>query len=100
MAKVGERIGAVMKAKEGVVHLFGYGVRIEDKVPPANAGGFGSLLHEAGAPNPCLRLDNGVEVFGCECWWGDEESVKKRFANHTVVQASISEIRQEVRNNG
>jgi hypothetical protein len=100
MVKVGERIGAVMKAKEGVVHLFGYGVRIEDKVPPANAGGFGSLLHEVGAPNCCLRLDNGDEIFGCECWWGDEESIKKRFANYTVVQASISEIRQEIKHHG
>jgi hypothetical protein len=27
--------------------------------------------------NPKIRLDDGVEVWGCDCWWGDEDEFKK-----------------------
>ncbi len=95
MAKVGERIGAIVSAKDGVVELLGYGVRGEDAVPPSNAVGFGAVLHEAGAPNPCLKLDDGSEVFGCECWWGSEEAIKSKFANFTVKNITVAEFRSQ-----
>lgn len=42
-----------------------------DTVPPENVGGF-----NFGNPNPTLKLDSGITVYGCECWWGQEKAVK------------------------
>lgn len=95
MAAVGDRVGALMSAGEGVVKVFGFGVRVEDKVPPANAGGFGAVLHQAGATNPCLKLDSGKEVFGCECWWGPEDAIKRKFEDCTFEEVDIDEARAE-----
>lgn len=93
--QIGERVGAIMSAKDGIVNLLGYGVRAEDKVPPENASGFGSALHNAGIPNICLLLDSGKEVFGCECWWGPEEAIKKNYEGWKVVEVDIDEVRKE-----
>lgn len=95
MVKVGERIGAIVSAKNGVVELLGYGVRVEDKVPPSDAAGFGSMLHSAGATNICLQLDDGSEVFGCECWWGGEEAIKSKFADFTVENITVADFRHK-----
>lgn len=71
--QVGERIGAILGSKDKVVQLLGYGVYEGDHVPPENVGGF-----NVGLPNPRLKLDSGKTVWGCECWWGSEASVRKR----------------------
>lgn len=75
-AKVGERVGAIMSRKEGTIKLFGYGVRIVDEVPEgaAELGGFLSAIE---ITNPTILLDSGKKVYGCECWWGPEEKIKK-----------------------
>lgn len=26
--------------------------------------------------SPRIRLDNGKTIWGCECWWGDEEKFR------------------------
>lgn len=98
MVNVGDRVGAIISAKDGVVNLLGYGVLVEEKVPPADALGFGSILHEIGKSNPCLRLDDGSEVFGCECWWGSESAIKAKFANFTVNNVSIADCRSNTQN--
>lgn len=72
MAKyqVGDRVGAISHEEEGVSYLFGYGVYEGDKLHPG-----------LGFNNPCIKLDSGALVWGCECWWGPEAEIKAHVAN-------------------
>ena len=95
MRKIGERVGAISHADKDTdtVYLFGYGVYQGDLIPDAalKVQFFGAPLDH---PNPCLMLDSGKQVFGCECWWGGEESVKKEVAKFSnVVMLDIEEER-------
>jgi len=89
MKKIGDRVGAIMSAKDGVVRFLGFGVYKGDEVPPEEVGGL-----NFGVPNPKLRLDSGVDVWGCECWWGSEEKVKEQIKAYDVVDiVDIKELR-------
>ena len=72
--QAGERVGAIRSANDQGVSLFGYGVYDGDVKHP-----------DFGFPNPHITLDDGRVVWGCECWWGPEESVKKSIGERTVV---------------
>jgi len=74
MRKIGERVGAIQKADSETVHFFGYGIYDGDKLHP-----------ELGRPNPHIALDDGGDVWGCECWWGDEEKVKATIGERKIV---------------
>lgn len=96
-ARAGERVGAVFAtAKDGVVEMLGYGVYEGDFVPVEGGGWMAAALKEAQVPNPRIRLDNGDVVYGCECWWGPEESVKERVAGHPIRTVSIGDKRTAV----
>lgn len=71
--EVGDRIGAIMRSEEKKVYSLGFGTYLGDEVPPKEIGGF-----NVGLPNPKLQLDTGQVVWGCECWWGTEEGMKRR----------------------
>lgn len=91
----GTRVGAVSHSKDDKVFMFGYGEYLGDKTPgkdglPETPGGF------MGETNPCIKLDNGQYVWGCECWWGTEASVKTKFGDREVVFVDIDERRAEV----
>ena len=87
----GQRVGAIFSAKDSVVQFLGYGEYVGDKIPPANIGGF-----NLGLPNPKIRLDNGEIVWGCECWWGPEEKIRKSLELYdNIVTISIEEERQQ-----
>jgi hypothetical protein len=93
--KVGTRVGAVSHSEDDKVFMFGYGEYVGDKVPgedglPETPGGF------MGEVNPCIKLDSGQYVWGCECWWGTEKSVKTKFGDREVVIVDIDERRAEV----
>lgn len=88
---VGDRVGAISHSKDGVVYLFGFGVYAGKKIPPENAGCF-----NFGLPNPCIQLDNGKEVFGCECWWGPEEQIKKEIGERQVITIDIDDSRKGI----
>lgn len=90
MPKVGDRVGAILSAKEGVVRFLGFGTYMGKEVPPENVGGF-----NIGLPNPKILLDNGEVVWGCECWWGPEEKVKKEIEGQTIEQVSMCSFREE-----
>ncbi|KJZ17453.1 hypothetical protein TW86_04165 [Halomonas sp. S2151] len=94
-SKVGDRVGALLSVNDGVAKLIGYGEFIGAKVPVQNAIGFGSALHIHGYPNPCIKLDSGKEVFGCECWWGPEDAVKAKLEGLEVIEVDIDEVRKE-----
>ena len=76
-AKVGERIGAIFGSNKDEVKFLGYGIRLEDEIPVKGVTMMGIDMNEIGRTNPTLLLDNGDKVYGCECWWGSEEQVKK-----------------------
>lgn len=40
-------------------------------------------------PNPRLGLDNGHIVYGCECWWGGEEAIRRHLAGKTGAGYSV-----------
>lgn len=96
MPKAGARVGALMSAKGNTVKLFGFGVYVGDEVPDEHAGGLGEMVRAAGVKNPKILLDNGKVVWGCECWWGPEATVKKKLANYQfVVEVDIDEARRQ-----
>ena len=81
MSEKGDRVGAIQSADQEKVNFYGYGTYQGDSVPPENVGGF-----NCGVPNPEILLDNGKTVFGCECWWGPEENIKKTIGDRVVVE--------------
>lgn len=82
-----------MSATSESVKMFGFGVYVGDEVPTADVGGFGSALHEQGITNPTIRLDNGVKVYGCECWWGAEDQVRAKIGDREVIEVDIRSVR-------
>ncbi|HEY8109025.1 MAG TPA: hypothetical protein VIF43_03385 [Patescibacteria group bacterium] len=70
--------------------VFGYGTYEGDFVMPAESQEDG-----VGDPNPRIRLEDGREVWGIECWWGTEEDILEplRGAGYEVVEVSLEEHR-------
>lgn len=95
MAKVGDRVGAIMSGDANTIKLFGYGTFAGDAVPPPGVMFMGIDFHEEGIPNPKIDLDSGEAVFGCECWWGPEDAIKAKIGDRKVVMVSITEERQK-----
>jgi hypothetical protein len=93
MAKVGDRIGAVLSMNVGTAKLLGYGTYAGEHVPEESVGGMGKFLREHQIPNPKIELDSGEVVYGCE--WGPEEQVKKKLESLQVENVSIDAIRAE-----
>lgn len=92
----GIRVGALMSADKDTAYLFGYGVfeGYRKPNPALQVQIFGERMeHE----NPCILLDSGKRVFGCECWWGPEDKIRELVAKYAnVVNVDIEE--QRVRN--
>ncbi len=86
--KIGDRIGAIKCMDENTVYLFGFGTYLGDEFPPDDPSGnrgLMALVHKAGIENPKLKMDDGTIVWGCECWWGDETTVKKNIEGKKIV---------------
>jgi len=82
--KKGDRIGAILSVddEKKVIELCGYGVFDGYEIPPRDEKKeLENWLYEAvvknKVENPKLKLDDGRIVWGCECWWGDEDTVKR-----------------------
>ena len=84
MHRVGDRVGAILGSKDGVVDFLGYGVYEGDFDPdnPEDAPKAVGAIAEMGRDatkiakeykipyvrrNPRIRLDSGKIVWGCEC---------------------------------
>jgi hypothetical protein len=77
--EVGSRVGAIQKADEDTVWLYGYGTYD------------GYMEHpEHGLVNARITLDDGKIVWGFECWWGPEESIKELIGDREAVPAALS----------
>lgn len=100
--EVGSRIGAVLGAKNGKVEFLGFGTYEGRAVPDADAVGIADIMREIGSENPKLRLDSGVVVWGCECWWGSQEEIERRLEawrkdGWTIVDVDMRHVRERVR---
>jgi len=106
MYEYGSRVGAVMdmSQEEGKARLFGYGVYEGDykvgdeESDPMPVGDVAELSGVLGGEvmNPRIRLDNGDVVWGCECWWGPEDAVKRTLEDYEVEMVDIKQKRVEV----
>jgi len=93
-----KRVGAILGANDGICEFLGYGVYVGDEIPTEAVGFFAEVLKKGKITNPKIVLDSGKVVYGCECWWGDEEEVKKTLASmKEVKQVDIDEIRKALR---
>lgn len=95
MASVGERVGCIFAKQDEHVAFFGYGVRLPDRIPTEAVGFLADYLRENKRENPCLLLDSGEIVYGCECWWGSEAEVKRLLENKTMHLINIEDIRKQ-----
>lgn len=104
---IGDRVGAMESANNTTVRMYGFGVyQGECERPDDSPGIFGTIAEirqtlkeehpqwdeakleetvKALRTNPCIKLDNGQLVWGCQCWWGPEESVRKAIGEREVV---------------
>lgn len=96
MAKptVGSRVAAVVSANQTQINFLGYGRYAGDFIPPADAVGFGSMLHQMCVPNPKIILDSGEEVFGCECWWSSAEAFDANIKGRELVHVTVKQLRE------
>lgn len=68
---VGERVGAIKCAGNGVIEFYGFGVYE------------GFFEHpEFGLHNPKILLDSGDVIWGLECFWGSEENIRKKIEGY------------------
>jgi hypothetical protein len=98
---IGDRVGAFLGVREKVVDFLGYGIYEGDFEPVEAVGRVAELVRER--PNhtsPRIKIDSGKVVYGCECWWGHEVSVKAQLKKYqlegfTVKDVDIDEIRKQ-----
>ena len=94
--KIGDRVGAVFGTNEdGSIDFLGYGIYEGKFVPIEAVGQLSEMMREIGRVNPRIRMDSGSVVYGCECWWGSEESIKKTLDGQTVNPVSINAVRDK-----
>lgn len=94
----GTRIGAVLSATDKQVEFIGYGTYEGEEVPDEECVGMGPMLRAIGMPNAKIKLDSGETVYGCECWWSEEEELKqyierRQSEGHTIINITVSEFR-------
>lgn len=93
--KIGDRVVAIYESNDTEVRYFGFGVYAGEFVADDAAGFLGEYTRKAKLGNPRIDLDGGGHVWGCECWWGPEEEVKKEYADLKWVLVSIDDLRAE-----
>lgn len=67
--QIGDRVAAYM-APTSPCEFLGYGVYEGDFIPPSWVKFRGTHI---GIPNPRIRLDDGRVMWGCMCYWTQEE---------------------------
>lgn len=96
MSRVGERVGAILGSnKDKGIDFLGYGVYEGDFVPEEAVGFMAEIAREQGHTNPRILLDSGSHVYGCECWWGNEEKIRKTLEGQKVNKIEIDKVREE-----
>lgn len=52
-------------------------------------------LHSLGHKNPKIKLDDGTVAWGCECWWGPEEAVRKMLEGKKIETVDMEAERKK-----
>lgn len=104
---VGARVGAILSMTATEVHLLGFGVYDGDFEPPFGPMGTtkaksdaviaelkaeGRVAADYAFTNPRITLDDGRVVWGAQCWWGAEETVRARIGDRTVIPATLDSV--------
>lgn len=80
----GTRVIALQNMDKDCAWIFGEGVYLGELQPDLN-------WVPAGWTNPCIQLDNGLHVWGFECWWGEVENMKARIGERHLVEVALLE---------
>lgn len=91
--EIGSRVMAVLSANGGVVNVLGEGEYLGEQVPDESVKSL-DVLRIAGVKNPAIKLDNGVTVYGAECWWGPADKVKAKFEGWEFRVVPLSQYRE------
>lgn len=98
------RVGAISCVKESTktIEFFGYGECVGKEVPETAEGMLSIALKMLKIPNPKIVLDNGDIVWGCECWWNEEEKTKKFIEEalqkgFKLITVNVNDIRKELK---
>jgi len=75
----GDRVFAVLSADQQEVQFLGHGIYTGD-IPAPKIGGI---------RNPYIKLDNGHDAWGYECWWGAEKFYEHWLRGRKVVNATL-----------
>lgn len=97
---VGCRVGAILSGDNTEVHLLGFGTYDGEHEPPFGPMGApmsvidemkkrGELPADWTWKNPRITLDDGRVVWGCQCWWGPEDAIRKRIEGLKIIPASL-----------
>lgn len=97
MRMIGDRVGAILSADDKAVRFCGFGVYVGDEIPKEAAGWIADVARDMGHANPKIQLDSGKVVYGCECWWGSEEEVRRQLAGREIIHVDIDEERDRAR---
>lgn len=97
ITSVGARVLAVVSIENNVAKVLGEGVFVGDEVPSAVEFPHLKMFSDNNIANPRINLDSGGVVWGCECWWGDIESMKRRLSSCEVVSVTAKEMRAPVK---
>jgi hypothetical protein len=86
----------MMSSNAKQIAFLGYGTLVESRIPAEAVGFLAESLRELGRDNPTIELDSGKIVFGCECWWGPEDEIRKIVEKHpNVVEVDIDTVREQ-----
>ena len=84
------------------IYFFGYGEYVGDFVPGEEvAGDLGKQTRNSSFKNPKIILDSGQVIWGCECWWSDEDIIKQQFSKMEsegwkIINLDIEEEREKI----
>lgn len=90
--KIGERVGAILGSDDKKLEFLGYGTYQGEEIPKEGFGFMAEVCRNEGIKNPCIQLDSGKVVYGCECWWGPEDEIKNQIESYKNVGANIIEV--------
>lgn len=74
------RVFALCKADEKTVTSYGAGTLLGNLPCPMLGG----------AENPCIKLDEGGYIWGCQCWWGPWEKYDEVVHGREIVFINVS----------
>lgn len=98
----GKRVIAISHTDGDIIYSYGEGTLLGDLHPKdfseenQPVGSLAEMLMEEEIENPCIKLDNGNIIWGCECWWGSVGKIKKELEQYKEVrQIDIKEQRDK-----